>query len=531
MNTFSRIEKHRLNRLGLNQKTVFYILVFGFFAVLSFALLQVKTSYASGQPALTGGNVNLYENPATGEVFLKSGAGRIKIGKKMTDKLFKTQSAKSSLIPSMPSWLKNIQLHALIYMGYGYFTNTGFSGQMQLEEEPPATGNNGYNAFNVNRGYLIFIYQPNKNWFLKITPNIVKTSNSGITGGSEFYRLKYAFVQFNHVYNANGLTTNIKAGQFPTPMVAWEDGLLGYHFVERTPWGFLGVTSTQAGLGVSGKFRNDGKIYLAYNAGIFNNAAFHNSEEADQKSPQVRLSYYPFGAASNLNGLGVSGYYSWGMNDGSFEPSVSDASSSNLPVTRASLILNYKTDRYNIVLQYDYARNLTYPLGGGPASFGNSEDAGSACSPIGVYSTSEPNTTCNSNGSLPFNVGLPSSVTGAISNNTEHGVDAFGYYNITNKIGVFGLIQDWFMQPNAGFSYASNGTSNVYESPYNFQRLVIGVGYKLNNNIQLALDDQNFRFLNDSAYRNAPETSPAYINYGQWMGDTNAIFLNARIAF
>lgn len=132
---------------------------------------------------------------------------------------------------------------------------------------------------------------------------------------------------------------------------------------------------------------------------------------------------------------------------------------------------------------------------------------------------------------MPFNVGLPSSVTGAISNNSEHGVDAFGYYNITNKIGVFGLIQDWFMQPNAGTPVASSGTSNLYESPYNFQRLVIGVGYKLNNNIQLALDDQNFRFLNDSAYRNAPETSPAYINYGQWMGDTNAIFLNARIAF
>ena len=151
MNTFNGTEKRRLNQPSLNQKYVFFILVFGFIAVLSFAVLQIKTSYASGQSVLTGGNVNLYENPATGEVFLKSGAGRVKIGKKMTDKLFKTKSAESSDIPSMPSWLKNIQLHALIYMGYGYFTNTGFSGQMQLEEEPPATGNNGYNAFNVNR--------------------------------------------------------------------------------------------------------------------------------------------------------------------------------------------------------------------------------------------------------------------------------------------------------------------------------------------------------------------------------------------
>ena len=526
MNAPSRRQKR-----SLNQKSMFFILVFGFIAVLSFAVLQVKMSCASGQSALTGGGINLYENPVTGEVFLKSGAGRVKIGKKMTAKLFKTKKTESSEIPSMPAWLKNIQFHALVYMGYGYFTNTGFSGQMQLEEEPPATGSNGYNAFNVNRGYLIFIYQPNKHWFLKITPNIVKTSNSGITGGMEFYRLKYAFLQFNHLYSGNGLTTNIKAGQFPTPMIAWEDGLLGYHFAERTPWGFLGVTSTQAGLGASGKFRNDGKIYLAYNAGIFNNAAFHNSEEADQKSPQVRLSYYPFGAASNLNGFGVSGYYSWGMNNSSFEPSAYNVSSSNLPVTRASLILNYKTYRYNIVLQYDYAGNLIYPLGGGTASFGNSEDAGSACSPIGEYSTLEPDITCNPNGSLPFNVALPSSIVGAIPNNSEHGVDAFGYYNITNKIGVFGLIQDWFMQPNEGTAYASNGTSNMYESPYNFQRFVMGVGYKLNNNIQLALDDQNFRFLNESAYRNAPKTSTAYINYGQWMGDTNAIFLNARIAF
>ncbi|MCL4497808.1 MAG: hypothetical protein M1412_08210 [Deltaproteobacteria bacterium] len=503
---------------GSNRLSKFFIFIPALVMVLSLAVMQVKVSYAAGQSGGSAvsngsnGSVNLYENPATGEVFLKPGKGRVKVGKNVTRELFVVKKAPST---GLPAWTKHITLGALVYMGYGYYNNTGFAGPLQLEENPPATNNNGYNAFNVNRAYLIFIYHPNNKWFLKLTPNIYKSSNNSSTFGSQYFRLKYAFIQFNRIIDSNGFTINLKAGQFPTPMIAWEDGLLGYHFAERTPWGFLGVTSTQAGLGISGKFRANGKIYMAYNAGFFNSAAFHANEDVAQKSPQARISFYPFGADSNLDGLGISGYYAWSESN-NFE-GITD---NNYPTTRVSAILDYKTPQGLIALQYDWAKNQNY-------GFANSNDGGSWCgtSNTGLYY-------CNPAGaSYPFSPSIGAVGNTLPSQNTEHGIDAFGYYNIGNtKFSVFGLIQRWYIE-----TPPSLGGAMPYGNPYNFQRGVLGIGYHLNSHITLAIDNQNYQFLNAKDYRSGNPANTVYqnafIKYGQWMGGTNAIFVQARIAF
>ncbi len=507
------------------------IAVFGFV----FMGISPARSYAGG--------ATLYENTATGEVFLTPGPGRVKVGQSVVNQLLKPNTKKTTEQinnlkatekklevslktvkgETLPAWTKNVSLGALVYMGYGYYNNTGFSGPLQLEENPPATGNNNYDAFNVNRAYLIFLYHED-NWFLKITPNIYKTSNNSTTFGNEYFRLKYAFLQFNHIYDANGFTVNLKLGQFTTPMVAWEDGLLGYHMAERTPWGFLGVTSTQAGIGVSGKFRANGKIYLAYNAGIFNGAAFHANEDVDQKSPQVRVSLYPFGADSQLNGLGISGYYAWAQAN-NFYGGTGLVTTDN-PSARASAILDYKTPQGLIALEYDYAINQ---VGG----FANSTDAGSWC---GVNSSSVYG--CNNAGaSYPFNVSADSLAI-AEQHNTEHGIDAFGYYNIPNsKFGVFGLIQRYYYSTPPASALATAGFATMpYGNPYNFQRGVIGVAYRLNSHITFTVDEQNYQFLNAKDYRDYSLTTgegknDLYTNYGQYMGDTNAYFMQVRIAF
>ncbi|MHB8282770.1 MAG: hypothetical protein ACYDDE_08230 [bacterium] len=530
----------KANNRSLDGKSKLFILALAFLIILSFAVIRTKISYAAGQTdgyAVSGGssgNVNLYENPTTGEVFLKPGAGRVKVSKNVTRKLF---GVKKPAVTGLPAWTNHITLGTLVYMGYGYYNNTGFTPALQLQENPGGPGNNGYNAFNVNRAYLIFLYHQD-NWFLKITPNIDKsnnsggsTSSSGFNFGNEYFRLKYAFLQFNHVLDSNGFTTNIKAGQFPTPLIAWEDGLLGYHVAERTPWGFLGVTSTQAGIGVSGKFRADGNIYMAYNAGYFDNATFHQGENVDQKSPQVRISLYPMGTDSNLDGLGVSGYYAWSEQTNNFDGNGNVEN--NFPTARASAILDYKTPQGLIALQYDYGLNVT--SGGFASGAGSiSQDAGSWCG----YSTSANNAyACNAAGAAyPFNISpVMLGITGAngvIGHNVEHGTDAFGYYNIPNsKFGVFGLIQRFYYETPS----PSLGLNMPYGNPFDFQRTVFGIGYHLNSHITLAIDDQNYQFLNAKNYRNGDMSNPvykkAYLNYGQWMGDTNALFLQARIAF
>ncbi len=500
-----------------------FVLVFFAVSALVFIFGAVRIAYAS--------DAALYENPNTGEIFLKPGQGRVKVGQGVINQLLKQNTKKTARQinnikarekkletslktvkgKTLPSWTKHVSLGALVYMGYGYYTQTGLTeGSMQLEENPPATGNNGYNAFNVNRAYLIFLYHQD-NWFLKVTPNFFKSNNSGATGGNEYFRLKYAFLQFNHVYDANGLTVNLKAGQFPTPMVAWEDGLLGYHVAERTPWGFLNVTSTQAGLGVSGKYRSNGKIYMAYNAGFFDNAAFHADETVDQKSPQARLTFYPMGADSGLNGLSISGYYAWAQDGGGFGNAV--AGSGNHPETRISGVLDYKTPNANIALQYDYAINHTVNPGAGQSS-----DEYSYCGiEKNIYG-------CYTSATEP-------SVTSVYNNNNiaSHGYDAFGYYNIPNsKFGLFGLIQRYYY---ATANYNAAGQGLPSGNPFDFQRTVAGIAYHLNSHITLTADWQNFQYLYAKDYKSLPSSNPNYLDFGQWMGQTNAYFIQARIAF
>ncbi len=528
---------------------------------LVFAFSGAGTAYASGAA--------LYENPNTGEIFLTPGPGRVKVGQSVVNQLLKPNAKKTTRQinnlkatekkleaslktvkgETLPAWTKHITLGTLVYMGYGYYTQTGFAPALQLQENPAGPGNNGYNAFNVNRAYLIFLYHQD-NWFLKLTPNINKSNNyngagtgsnwytggtttpvswassSGTTFGNEYFRLKYAFLQFNHVYDANGLTVNLKAGQFPTPMIAWEDGLLGYHVAERTPWGVLGVTSTQAGLGVSGKFRSNGKIYIAYNAGFFDNATFHQGEDIDQKSPQARVSFYPMGADSNLDGLGISGYYAWSQSN-NFEGYYGVNANNDNPTARASAILDYKTPQGVIAAQFDYGLNA---LAGGYASGAGSisQDTGSFCglNPSGAY-------VCNAAGAAypAFAADLGSLNT--YQHNTEHGYDAFGYYNIPNsKFGVFGLIQRfYYSDPSTAFWVNKIGTNITSGNPYDSQRGVVGVAYHLNSHITLTADWQNYQFLYAKDYRNLPASNLEYSDYGQWMGQTNAYFLQARIAF
>ncbi len=552
-------------RLGLLSAFVFALAVA---LALVFAFGGTKTASASGAA--------LYENPNTGEIFLKPGPGRVKVGqgvinqllkpnaKKTTEQINNLKTTEKKLEASLktvkgetlPAWTKHITLGTLVYMGYGYYNNTGFTPTLQLQENPAGPGHNGYNAFNVNRAYLIFLYHQD-NWFLKITPNINKSNNytgvppspaaagewwasgttpgswassSGTTFGNEYFRLKYAFLQFNHVYAANGLTMNLKLGQFPTPMIAWEDGLLGYHVAERTPWGFLGVTSTQTGIGVSGKFRANGKIYMAYNAGFFDNATFHQGENVDQKSPQARASFYPFGADAGLDGLGISGYYAWSEQTNNFD-GYSNVEN-NFPTARASAILDYKTPQGLIALQYDYGLNVT--SGGFASGAGSiSQDAGSWC---GYKSATGPAAYgCNYAGAAyPFNLNPAllgiTGANGVIGHNTEHGLDAFGYYNIPNsKFGVFGLFQRFYYETPV----LSGASAMPYGNPFDFQRGVIGVAYHLNSHITLTIDDQNYQFLHEKDYMDAQYGSDpaAYYTYGQWMGDTNAYFIQARIAF
>ena len=62
-------------------------------------------------------------------------------------------------------------------------------------------------------------------------------------------RIKYAYLQYSKAFDRiepmKGDTITI--GQAPNPLVAWEEDLYGFRYVNLTPWNYLSLSSTPTG--------------------------------------------------------------------------------------------------------------------------------------------------------------------------------------------------------------------------------------------------------------------------------------------
>ncbi len=364
-----------------------------------------------------------------------------------------------------------IQIGATFFGLYRYYANTGFGPQILSLLNTPGPGNSGFNSFDVDRTYINFVFSPTKALTFRVTPNIyrqyssasgVKLGSTSATGSTEngnlLLRLKYAYVDYNTPF-ANSKTfgkDKLTFGQQQQPLTDWEEGLYGYRFVNMTPWNYLSLSSTYPGVKLHGPIEFNGKQYLDYEVGVFNNQSFHAYETGDKKQVMGRLSYYPMGAVSKYQGLGLTGFVDYGYRDAAPD------TNTKVPITRVAALVHYttKSNDYGIAAEYDYGRNAfaTGNLfsGSGPADafgFGPTQYA-------------------------PFN-SLTAALLGGIHTN-QRGFDFFGHARLgKSPFSLFGMFEQF------------NPNTHVATNPLDFRTVVGGISYTYGKYWQFALDSQN----------------------------------------
>ncbi len=412
----------------------------------------------------------------------------------------------------MNRWKGKFSLSTEVFADWRMYTHTSFQPQEITQINNPGPGNSLFNSFDITRTYITLKFTPTPGWLVNITPNIYRqygkansvsfgknsTLGSNLNGNLGF-RLKTAAVSYSKLFDDIPMLRGGKVtfGQTANPLVAWEEHLFGYRYAQLTPWNYLSLSSTQVGLMVGGPIRFGETKYADYQAGVYDNSAFHSYGQSDLKQVMGRISLYPLGGWGKHYGLGFTGFYNYGY--GNVPPDSFQAH-----VTRIAALVHYTTKRFGIAFEYD-----------------NGHDAFSSGH---LFSGSAPSST-----SQWAYIGT---LAGALLNtprSDQQGFDVFGHYNIPHtKLSVFGLGM-WFM-PN----------TNVKNDPYDFQHFVAGVQYKYNKYLRFALASQNTLF-----YHSQKSFSEAYANtfspgtYTPGTGyvtdavprDTHAIFLDMQFNY
>jgi hypothetical protein len=550
----------------------------------------------------TSKTTTLWVDQKTGQVFIRPGRGRVpmtvggavdatqieqKVEERTNDKMRaavaeaqaqqRAEDAElakkvSAMEPAWKSYTDNWQdkfhVGALFYGDYRFYTHTGFQPQELTEMTNLGPGNNSYNSFDVTRTYLNFYFFPTKDWTLRLTPNMYKTigsSNDKIgqtTGfgsnldGDLGVRMKYAYIEYANLWSDLNVPTlkggTVQFGEIANPLVAWEEDLYGYRFVNLTPWNYLGLSSTQVGFSLQGPVKLYGgeKTYLDYGVGAYTNASFHAFEQTDTKQVMGRITAYPFGADWRFQGLGLTGFYNYGY--GNTTPDnmniVTPLKGANAHIERIAALLHYSTSRWNLAGEFDYGQN-GLSLGNMFSGAGPADAFGTATGPA-ITSGSLASQTLTGNPTCAptkpcynsfASFGPQTAVYQALLGNGRErnvGFDFFGHYNIPDtKLSLFGMFQ-WFM-PN----------DNIAKDPLDFQRFIAGVGYQYNEYLRFAIDSQNVLFYHKQF--GIPVSQAATFNYvpgsslngralpstGSFVipnlvpRDTHSIFMNIEFAY
>ena len=166
---------------------------------------------ARAQSTIGSGGVTLWVDQRTGQVFIRPGRGRVplalpttmtpqlerqldqKVDEKtqaMQAELNQQKAVNASLAESnsqlnkqvtemKPAWtnfadnfMNKFSLGTLWYFDYAMYTHPSFGPQFLTEINQPGPGNDTFNAFNLSRAYLNFLFTPTKDITLRVTPNL-----------------------------------------------------------------------------------------------------------------------------------------------------------------------------------------------------------------------------------------------------------------------------------------------------------------------------------------------------------------------
>jgi hypothetical protein len=537
--------------------------------------------------------VQLWVDTRTGQVFIRPGAHRVRLNmpgvitedqlnreveekvqektQAMQSQISQQQSVNASLAQQnaalnqqvsqmKPAWtnfadnfMNKFSLGTLWYFDYAMYTHPSFGPQFLTEINQVGPGNDIFNAFNLSRAYLNFLFTPTKDITVRVTPNVYAATGTpsndkvGATGaygqveqGDLNFRLKYSYLQFNTLFNSIDAMKGdtIKIGVVPNGWVPWEEDLYGFRYVNLTPWNYYSLSSGQAGISIAGPIKSGEKMYVDYEFGVYNNASFHAFEQSNTKQTIDRLSIYPFGALWRFDGLGISGLYNYGY--GNVTPDTANMPTAlkgpNSHIERLAALLHYTTETWQLAGEFDYGHNA-FNTGNMFSGVGPGDAFGYPTCVTTPAATSE--TSCT--GPAGTTVHYPgyydiTTLNQALLNNgraAEEGFAFFGHYHIpTTPLTAFGMFNWW--QPNI----------HVDKNPFDFQRFVVGVSYQYNEYLRFAVDSQNVLYYHDQMafpvaealkFNSASVYSPIAKKTGFITGpvfpDMHSFFLNIEFAY
>lgn len=512
--------------------------------------------------------VQLYEDPVTGQLFTRPGAGRrllavpatvmgappvapSELDSRIEQKAaaaaerevekFKTEQGAtnaalaSQLQQMQPAWrefgdrwFKKIKLGATVYADYSLYTHTGFGPQLLTQTNPPGPGNNLFNSFDITRTYLNFFFSPTDDFTLRVTPNIYRTLDSntnfrvGRTGALSSnlsqqpgVRIKYAYLDWNTPFRWSRALKEDKItfGQQQNALVDWEEGLYGFRYVNLVPWNWAGLSSTQIGVALKGPIKFNELQYVDYELGIYNNTAFGGNEKSNTKEGMVRVTLNPLGAKSRFDNLGLTGFYNYGYSNQT--PDVTAGGSKSANIRRLAALVHYTAASWGLIGEYDWGHN----------AYGVS-NMFSGAGPSDAFGIASPSV-----GGTPIFKNLSDLATALQGNNrsTQQGFAFMGHADIPRTpFTLFGTFSQWL------------ANTKVDRNPFDLQRFIVGVEWKYNKYLRFALDSQNLTYYHGQfTFSNAElakfSSSIAAAHPGGISNavprDTHAFFLNVEFNY
>jgi hypothetical protein len=521
----------------------------GVLVTFAAAVTPVRAQSAGAPP----GAVTLYADQRTGQLYIRPGKGRVRLGtyvpaadantierrvEEKTDQKIRESTAAMQAVLNQKDqelaqkndqlakqvaemkpawedfgkkWYNKVSLGTLVYADYRFMPHTGFGPQFLTQMNWPGPGNNSFNAFDITRAYLDFKFTPNKDFMLRVTPNVyastgsVASSNVGqstswgsTVNGNLSFRLKYAYIDyttfFKKIMPVEAMRDDkFTFGQQQNPLVDWEENLYGFRYVNLTPWNYLSLSSTQVGLSMKGPIKFHELQYVDYDFGVYNDASFHAQEQSSSKQIMGRVTINPLGAKSRYDSLGLTAFvdYGWGNN-----PPDQSSAGGGTQNWRNAFFLHYTAKHWGLAAEYDIGKN--------------------ALSQGQFYSGSGPNP---SSSFKAWNT-----MVGDILNNqaTQQGFDFFGHADIPNTpFTVFGMFEEFL--PN----------TKVDKNPLDFQRYIVGVQYKVNESLRIAADTQNIMYYHGQF--TLPQTQLGNITVPETAyavpRDTHAFMLNIQFSY
>jgi hypothetical protein len=369
-----------------------------------------------------------------------------------------------------------VRIGTLLFADYAYYTKTGFGPQFLTQINQPGPGNNSYNTFELSRAYINLFYSPNDAVTFRLTPNLYRqigaapATKVGQTGAIAAntdqplsYRIKYAYVDFNTLFAGSEAFKKDKLtiGTQQNPFVDWEESLYGYRWTSLVPWNYLSLSSAQTGVKLQGPIESNGKQYLDYSIGVFTNASFRQLEQSEKKQFMARLTAYPFGAKSNFDGLGFTGFYNYGYRNVTPD-------TPTFPFYRVAALVHYtfRKNAYGIAGEFHLGRNA-FNSGNFFSGSGPQDEFGVAPTGGTQYATWDKLVQALQNG----------------NGTKQRGYAAFGHAQIPGSPFTLFAMYHFFL-PN----------TQVDKNPLDFHRIIGGISYKVNDRLRFALTSQNLIF-------------------------------------